>query len=139
MNTAKGIVSYICIRCLCKQHLLSARYYKNDKISRGFAQLADAPQEISKDNDDESKSTPEVPGQGQVEGRMSARLARMTDQMIEQSGQGAKKAIEDGGFSEDLKKKLEARLQESSFKSKNAAAFAQASLPVRPATQSHGE
>ena len=63
---------------------------------------------------------------------MSGRLAQMTDEMFEQGGRSAKKAIEEGGFSEELKKKLEARLQESSFRSENAAAFAQASLPVRP-------
>lgn len=67
-----------------------------------------------------------------MEGRMSGRLAQMTDEMIEQDGQRAKKAIEEGGFSEELKRKLEARLQQSSFRSENAAAFAQASLPVRP-------
>ena len=62
---------------------------------------------------------------------MSERLAQITDELIEQDGRRAKKAIEEGGFSEELKKKLEARLQESSFRSKNAAAFAQVSLPVR--------
>ena len=62
---------------------------------------------------------------------MSKRLAQMTDEMIEQDGRGTKKAVEEGGFSEELKKKLEARLQESSFRSENAAAFAQATLPVR--------
>lgn len=62
---------------------------------------------------------------------MAGRLAQMTNEMIEQGGRSAKKAIEEGGFSEELKKKLEARLQESSFRSENAAAFAQASLPVR--------
>lgn len=62
---------------------------------------------------------------------MSGRLAQMTDEMIEQDGRRAKKAIDEGGFSEELKKKLEARLQENSFRSENAAAFAQASLPVR--------
>lgn len=60
---------------------------------------------------------------------MAGRLAQMTNEMIEQGGRSAKKAIEEGGFSEELKKKLEARLQESSFRSENAAAFAQVSLP----------
>ena len=62
---------------------------------------------------------------------MSERLMQMTDEMIEQDGRSMKKAFEEGGFSEDLKKKLELRLQESSFRSENAAAFAQANLPVR--------
>ena len=62
---------------------------------------------------------------------MSERLAQMTDGMIEQDGRSTKKAIEEGGFSEELKKKLEARLQEHLFRSENATAFAQANLPVR--------
>ena len=63
---------------------------------------------------------------------MSERLMQMTDEMIERDGRNTKKAFEEGGFSEDLKKKLESRIQESSFRSENAAAFAQANLPVRP-------
>ena len=55
---------------------------------------------------------------------------QMTDEMIERDGRSTKKAFEEAGFSEDLKKKLESRLQESSFRSENAAAFAQANLPV---------
>ena len=62
---------------------------------------------------------------------MSERLMQMTDEMIEGDGRSMDKAIKEGGFSEDLKKKLESRLQENSFRSDNAAAFAQANLPVR--------
>ena len=130
MHRVTGANSYICIRCRYRQYPLSARFGKDNIFSRGYAQ-SNSPQKIPKD-DDESKPTPEADGQGTMEGRMSGRLAQMTDEMIEQDGQRAKKAIEEGGFSEELKRKLEARLQQSSFRSENAAAFAQASLPVRP-------
>lgn len=129
MNLAKRANSYICVRCLCRQFSLSFRYRNND-ISRSFAHSIDLPHETSKDNED-PESTSEANGQGRVEGRMSERLKQMTDEMIERDGRGTKRAIEEGGFSEELKKKLEARLQESSFRSENAAAFAQANLPVR--------
>lgn len=130
MNIAKQPSSYICIRCLHSQSSLPVRLLKNDALSRGVAQSTDSPQ--TNPNDDvESKSTSEASVQGQAEGRMVGRLMQMTDEMIEQGGRSAKKAIEEGGFSEELKKKLEARLQESSFRSENTAAFAQASLPVR--------
>ena len=62
---------------------------------------------------------------------MTERLIQMTEDMIERDQRSAKRAIDEGGFSEELKGKLEARLQESSFRSENAAAFAQANLPVR--------
>ena len=63
-------------------------------------------------------------------GGMSRRLAHMTEESIETGGRGAQKAIEDGGFSEELRKKLEARIQDSTFKSENPAAFAQLNMPV---------
>ncbi|KAM0806175.1 hypothetical protein BDR22DRAFT_895949 [Usnea florida] len=106
------------------EHTSSREY---DTVSRNFAHSRALPPNTSKE--DESTSTSEANVQGQENGRMSGRLAQFTDEFIEQDGRRAKKAIEEGGFSEELKKKLEARLQESSFRSKNAAAFAEASLP----------
>ena len=129
MNVAKGANLYICIRCLYRRYPTLARLRKTGNLSRSFAQSTGLPQETSKD-DDKSISTFDTNGQGQTEGRLSGRLAQMTDEMIEQDGRRAKKVIDEGGFSEELKKKLEARLQESSFRSENAAAFAQANLPV---------
>ena len=136
MNVAKRAKSYICIRCLHRQSPLSARLRNNDNFWRGFAQSTHLSQETSKD-DYQSHSTSEADGQGRADGRMWGRLAQMTDEMIQQDGRNAKKSIEEGGFSEELKNKLEARLQESSFRSENAAAFAQATLPVRFNTFPH--
>ena len=130
MNIAKRTNSYICTRCFYRQYLPSARLRENDTFSRNFAQSKALPREISKDDKD-TRSASEANGQGQAEGRMSERLMQMTDEMIERDGRSTKKAFEEGGFSEDLKKILESRLQESSFRSENAAAFAQANLPVR--------
>lgn len=129
MNIAKRASSYIS-PCLYSQSSFFARAGNNGVQARGFAQSTDSPQEITKD--DKFKGDPEANGQGQAEGRMSERLDQMTNAMIEQDGRRVKKVIDEGGFSEELKKKLETRLQESSFRSENAAAFAQASLPVRP-------
>ena len=63
---------------------------------------------------------------------MTERLAQMTEESIGQGGRSARKAVEAAGFSEELKKKLEERLQESNFRSENAAAFAEINLPVSP-------
>ena len=130
MNIAKRANSYICARCLYRQSLSSARFCKNEISWRRSSALSTClPQDTSKDDED-PKGAHEANKQGQSEGRMSERLAQMTDEMIEQDSRSTKKAIEEGGFSEELKKKLEARLRESSFRSENAAAFAQANLPV---------
>ena len=61
---------------------------------------------------------------------MSRRLADLTDQSLEQGGRSARKAVEEAGFSEELKQRLEARMTESRFKSENPAAFATLNMPV---------
>jgi len=72
----------------------------------------------------------EVDGKEEEQGRMSQRLSQMTEESIEQGGRSMKKAIEEGGFSENLKKQLETRIQDSKFKSENPAAFAEINMPV---------
>ena len=61
---------------------------------------------------------------------MSRRLEEMTDESLEQGGRSAHKAVEEAGFSEGLKRRLEARIADSRFKSENPAAFAEANMPV---------
>ena len=129
MNIAKRANSHIHTRCLYRQSPLFARFLENAHPSRKFTQSAHLPQKISKDDED-PKTVSKPNGESKAEGRMSERLAQMTDEMIEGDVRSTEKAIEEGGFSEELKKKLEARLQESSFRSENATAFAQANLPV---------
>ncbi len=54
----------------------------------------------------------------------------MTDESIEQGGRSAQKAVEEAGFSEELKRLLEARIADTQFKTENPAAFAQVNMPV---------
>ena len=61
---------------------------------------------------------------------MSRRLADMTDETLESGGRTARKAVDEAGFSEELKKRLEARIQDSTFRNENLAAFAQVNMPV---------
>lgn len=61
---------------------------------------------------------------------MSRRLAELTDESIEQGLRSAQKAVEEAGFSDELKRQLEARIADGKFKSENPAAFAQANMPV---------
>lgn len=61
---------------------------------------------------------------------MSRRLAELTDESIEQGGRSAQKAVEEAGFSEELKRRLEARIADGKFKNENPAAFAQVNMPV---------
>ena len=61
---------------------------------------------------------------------MSRRLGELTEQTIEESGARSRKAFDEAGFSEELKRQLEERIEMSNFKSDNAAAFAQVDMPV---------
>ena len=65
---------------------------------------------------------------------MSRRLEEITDNMIESGGRDGQRATEEAGFSEELKKKLEERIQKTSFRNEYPAAFAQMEMPVRRTT-----
>ena len=61
-------------------------------------------------------------------GAMSRRLADATEDAVLGGGRAGMRAIEEAGFSEELKQKLLERVQAQKFQSENAAAFAEAGL-----------
>ncbi|KAL1970639.1 hypothetical protein VTN77DRAFT_4283 [Rasamsonia byssochlamydoides] len=63
------------------------------------------------------------------EGAMSRRLAEMTEQAMLEGGRSARKSIQEAGFSEELKRQLEERVKETSFKSEHASAISVANMP----------
>jgi hypothetical protein len=62
---------------------------------------------------------------------MSRRLAEATEDAVLEGGRAGRKAIEEAGFSEELKQKLLERVQAQKFQSDNTAAFAEAGLSSR--------
>ena len=66
----------------------------------------------------------------EAEGAMSRRLTEMTEETILHGGSSGVKNVEAAGFSEELKKRLESRLINRSFRSQNQKAFSVAELPV---------
>lgn len=61
-------------------------------------------------------------------GAMSRRLAEATEDAVLTGGRAGRKAVEEAGFSEELKAKLLERVEAAKFKSENASAFAEAEL-----------
>lgn len=61
---------------------------------------------------------------------MSRRLSEMTEDTVEHGGRAARKALDEAGFSEELKRRLEAKIADSTFRNENPAAFAQLDMPV---------
>lgn len=57
---------------------------------------------------------------------MSRRLSQMSEDSL--SGSGAKKAVEEAGFNEDLRKQLEDRIAAANFRNDHASAFATVNL-----------
>jgi hypothetical protein len=63
-------------------------------------------------------------------GALSQKLAEMTEDMILEGGRSARRNLQEAGFSEELKKRLEEKIKESAFKNEHAAAFSIANMPV---------
>jgi hypothetical protein len=66
----------------------------------------------------------------QEEGAMTRRLAEMTEERVDVGGLSAAKNIEAAGFSEELKKQLQSRIEGSAFRSQNQRAFVEVDMPV---------
>ncbi|KAK4958913.1 hypothetical protein LTR10_003710 [Elasticomyces elasticus] len=103
---------YICARCL--------RPRVRTQHAR-FASNAHSPPEERSNGDD-----------GRVDGdrgAMSRRLEQMSEETLESGGKSAVKAVEEAGFGEDLKRRLEEKIANATFRSENTNAFAQVSVP----------
>ncbi|KAL9582938.1 MAG: hypothetical protein Q9212_003004 [Teloschistes hypoglaucus] len=111
-----------------RQLLLDSRKTHGNDFIKAFASSAVLPQE-----DQPSKAQHEYKQESQeghrAVGAMSRRLSEMTDDNIEQGGRAAQKAINEAGFSDDLKRRLEAKIADSNFRNENPAAFAQVDMP----------
>ena len=133
MITRRSANPYICFGCLRKQLQFSFQSRRHAITYGTFAstlppraqQSATQPVAREDDPDKEENST-------EGTGAMSRRLTDMTNEAINSGARTARKAIEEAGFSEDLKRQLEARVQGSEFRSQNPAAFAHVDMPVRP-------
>ncbi|KAH7142993.1 ASST-domain-containing protein [Fusarium sp. MPI-SDFR-AT-0072] len=61
-------------------------------------------------------------------GPLARRLEEATEEALFTGGRAGRRAVEDAGFSEELKERLLNKIADANFKSENASAFAQASL-----------
>ena len=71
------------------------------------------------------------PNLAKQRGAMSRRLEEMTSESLESNPRRAQKIVEEAGFSEDLKARLEARIAAGKVKADSPTAFALVDLPVR--------
>lgn len=108
---------------LCKRHVPPIRWLSDHRSL--------APETLKSRGNKDEKHEQEVKEEEET-GAMSRRLAQMMDETIEQGGRSAQRSVDEAGFSEELRSRLEAKLLDSSFKSDHPAAFSQLSIPVCP-------
>lgn len=113
--------SLVCTRCLRPRPRFVGLGPGNNIRN---ASSSDTP---NRDSGDEESHENTRPG-----GAMSRRLQEMTEENLQTGGRSARKAVEEAGyeFSETLKKELEEKIANSTFRSENASALAQANMPV---------
>ena len=121
--SGNGIYFYSsCLRRGCRFGTQYVRAYRTTTISPLPAQVNAAEEGVSKVSRQDKT-------QDKERGRLTERLEQLTQDALDQAGSRAGKTIEDAGFSEELKQRLEAKIKDSQFKSENAAAFAQVNMP----------
>ena len=133
MPSTGKTVYLTCARCLPRLINLWGRFDKHELQYRPFSTVLPLQNQEPATSGGEAQH---VEGEQKTEdesvGALSRRLAEMTEESIESGGRTARKMMDEAGFSEELKRKLEAKIQGSSFRDENPAAFAQMDMPVRP-------
>ncbi|TVY16578.1 hypothetical protein LARI1_G005143 [Lachnellula arida] len=137
MHATRYYLPYTCARCLraSSQHNVVSTRSKprsfsyipplrssasKEKVSEDPSQIeAQIPEKSSKNGQQE---------QEQAQGAMSRRLAEATEDALLEGGRAGRRAVEDAGFSEDLKQRLLEKVEAHKFRSENASAFAQVGL-----------
>ena len=71
----------------------------------------------------------------QEQGAMSRRLSEMAEETMDTGSKSDRKLMEQVGFSDDLKKQLEERITQTTFRARNQKALSEAELPVSPRCQ----
>ncbi|GKT66058.1 hypothetical protein ColTof3_13397 [Colletotrichum tofieldiae] len=108
-----------CGRCLRSSRRIDTRmhstrrFYSSDRSSEA---AETSPSDQGKDEPQKEK------------GAMSRRLEEATEEALLTGGRAGRRAVEDAGFSEELRERLLDKVQTAQFRSKYASAFAEASM-----------
>ncbi|KAK7546286.1 hypothetical protein JOL62DRAFT_204945 [Phyllosticta paracitricarpa] len=134
MNRATAVRPFICARCLraSQQNLVAVapprRWLSNSPHRTQSSSPAPKP-EPPKSND--ANKDGEQRKESEEKGAMTRRLEELTEEGLVSGGRRAQKAAtEEAGFSEELKKELEERIANASFRSEYAGQIGYANLPA---------
>lgn len=140
MPGTRSPVPYTCARCLRAVQRQHALPIVSGSATRSFSKLSplrssESSSKIGKKEDENSiqakilDPNPTSPRNTEAEqGAMSRRLAEATEDALLEGGRAGRKAVEEAGFSEELKEKLLEKVAAHKFRSENATAFAEAGM-----------
>ncbi|KAK0389831.1 hypothetical protein NLU13_3404 [Sarocladium strictum] len=112
----------VCNRCT---RLVQGYISRQLRYSSGTRATHDSPI-TDKENGQHSQTGAKGP---EEKGAMTRRLEEATEEALLSGGRAGRRAIEDAGFSEELKEKLFDKISEAKFRKQYAGAFAQAAMP----------
>ena len=121
-------VTWTCSTCLRAQGTSAIKLSKPQAHPRTFTSRS--PLEAAENNAQHNRNKEDKSYAASERGVMSQRLANMAEEAMETGGRSSRKVMEDAGFSEELKKQLEARIATSGFKTANQQAISQVDMPV---------
>lgn len=123
---------YICARCARGTSNLNFYWLvraQKGGATRRYSDAAQQRQAIA-DNGDETRNGGS-PGVEKEEGALTRRLRDMSEEALESGGHSALKAVEEAGFSPDLKAQLEQRIASANFRTSEASLPSSASKHTR--------
>lgn len=118
--------SFVCQRCLQGTHqtrVLLVAHYSSQPSQTGKEQSGSKKAEEPKPKD--GKSTPV-----KEPGPLARRLEEATEEALFTGGRAGRRAIEDAGFSKELKEKLLSKIADANFRTQYSGAFTEVDMPA---------
>ncbi|KAF4455829.1 hypothetical protein F53441_1910 [Fusarium austroafricanum] len=125
MSVSLRRAPFVCRRCLQASRQPRTLQPAHYSTHTGVSKPEDQQQDKATKNENSKK---DEPVSGKEPGPMARRLEEATEEALFTGGRAGRRAVEDAGFSEELKERLLSKIADANFKSENANAFAEAGL-----------
>ncbi|KAI1630993.1 hypothetical protein F4809DRAFT_205219 [Biscogniauxia mediterranea] len=131
MAMAKGAtMPYVCTRCVRSLRTQVRPFLVPSSRNSYATKSPSEPTAAPVIHESGNHSAHSGSGDGNHEpGPMARRLEEATEDALLTGGRAGRRAVEDAGFSDELKERLLAKVKDAEFRSEHAAAFAEVNLP----------
>ncbi|KAK7948402.1 uncharacterized protein PG986_009288 [Apiospora aurea] len=127
--SGKVVIPYTCSRCTVALLRQEARCRSTATAWNRWNRHSSSTANAHKSDNDEKPPRKDADSAEPEPGPMSRRLQEATEEALLTGGRAGRRAVEDAGFSEELKERLFARVKDAEFRSEYASAFAEAEMP----------